>query len=567
MSEVNQAFLRAYLKNRTAQMRDGITSQASSMDAISGSIPLTSRQNNSSSGPQPKQVPVATTIRQTAPMPRSSNVVSAQVATTGIQSEQPIRSAQAGENLRIDPSHGSIRSQPAAPLNQVSQAAPQSHPTRGGVWSPLGAERGMKAMESSKASPAVVRNGVEAVSSQAALPTRLQTHPAHTSIPAPHSDLQHVANESSLSNQVQFVDGLRGHVGTVGSSGSRTSERTLSEITQPIAFGTGLSSSDLTTSSSQTIDRRTEDRRTEPQQETMPRREQDSRNDRANETPTFRRFDHAHSAKPVLPATLAPATDTPSPTQVASPSDQLRSDDSPQQKTTGTAFSGSTALPLPVAFTPSWEVDCFLWPEVVKQIERSHAQAFQQIGKHLSIANRDGLRVMAVTSGERGVGRSTVAMHMARSAAASGLKVALIDGDAFCPSLIDQLRLDVEHGWADCLFENVPLHETAIHSIQDGITLFPLKSVISAQELHANLHRMAKLIKRISTTFDIVFIDANRLNLEQRDMVGVSQESVIDAAIVVVDTELSIKEKVDSAVGILQSMGLSSIGLVENFQS
>jgi len=435
----------------------------------------------------------------------------------------------------------------------------------------------MKAMESSKASPAVVRNGVEAVSSQAALPTRLQTHPAHASIPAPRSDLQHVANESSLSNQVQFVDGLRGHVGTVGSSGTRTSERTLSEITQPIAFGTGLSSSDLTTSSSQTInrrtddrrteDRRTDDRRTEPRQETMPRRDQDSRNDRANETPTFRRFDHAHSAKPVLPATIAPATDKPSPTQVASPSDQRRVDDSPQQKTTDTTVFGSTALPLPVAFTPSWEVDCFLWPEVVKQIERSHAEAFQQIGKHLSIANRDGLRVMAVTSGERGVGRSTVAMHMARSAAASGLKVALVDGDAFCPSLIDQLRLDVEHGWADCLFENVPLHETAIHSIQDGITLFPLTSVISAQELHANLHRMAKLIKRISTTFDIVFIDANRLNLEQRDMVGVSQESVIDAAIVVVDTELSIKEKVDSAVGILQSMGLSSIGLVENFQS
>jgi hypothetical protein len=49
--------------------------------------------------------------------------------------------------------------------------------------------------------------------------------------------------------------------------------------------------------------------------------------------------------------------------------------------------------------------------------------------------------------------------------------------------------------------------------------------------------------------------------------VGVAQETIVDAAIVVVDTELSIKEKVDSAVSILQGMGLSSIGLVENFQS
>ena len=74
-------------------------------------------------------------------------------------------------------------------------------------------------------------------------------------------------------------------------------------------------------------------------------------------------------------------------------------------------------------------------------------------------------------------------------------------------------------------------------------------------------------IRRISNAYDMVFIDANRLNLEQRDMVGVAQETVVDAAIVVVDTELSIKEKVDSAVSILQHMGIASIGLVENFQS
>ena len=174
---------------------------------------------------------------------------------------------------------------------------------------------------------------------------------------------------------------------------------------------------------------------------------------------------------------------------------------------------------------------------------------------------------MAITSGERGVGRSTVAMHMARCAAAAGLRVALLDGDTYCPSLIDQLRLDSQHGWQDCLFENIPLNEIAIHSIADRITLFPLTSVISQQQVHANLHRMAKLIRRIANAFDLVFIDANRLNLEQRDMVGVAQETVIDAAIIVVDTELSIREKVDSAVSILQAMGISSIGLVENFQS
>jgi Mrp family chromosome partitioning ATPase len=223
--------------------------------------------------------------------------------------------------------------------------------------------------------------------------------------------------------------------------------------------------------------------------------------------------------------------------------------------------------PLPVAFSASWEVDRFIWPDVLSHIQVQHAEAAKQIGKHLCMANQDGLKVMAITSGERGVGRSTVAMHMAKCAAQAGLRVALVDADTCYPSLIDQLRIDLEHGWQDCLFENVPLEETAVHSVEDNITAFLLTSPVSAQQLHANLHRTAKIIKRISTVFDLVILDSNRLNLEQRDIVGVAQETIIDAAIVVVDTELSIKEKVDTAVSILQEKKIASIGLVENFHA
>ncbi len=130
---------------------------------------------------------------------------------------------------------------------------------------------------------------------------------------------------------------------------------------------------------------------------------------------------------------------------------------------------------------------------------------FKRSPKHLRMANQDGLKVIAVTSGERGVGRSTVAMHLARSAAAAGLKVALIDADGFYPSLIDQLKIDLDHGWQECLFENIPLEEVAIKSIEDNVTLFPLTAVIPTQQLHVNLHRMAKIVKRISLAYDMVF--------------------------------------------------------------
>ena len=407
----------------------------------------------------------------------------------------------------------------------------------------------MKAMESTSV-PAVVRNGVTAVTSEAAQYRRPTKDTVPPKIVAPS---QEKISQAAIGNapaarvtydQVVYVDGLVGHEPSRHASSLRQSGRTLAEIAEPIAFGAGAPAP------------LPHAKRTQPVSNESPPVKTD--------VPPTSSFAAARSASEVQPASV-PLQSNPKreSSKTINEAGIARRFDSPHGKKNAEV----SGLPLPVAFNPSWEVDLFFWPEVVKQIEASHPDAFRQIGKHLSLANRDGLKVMAITSGERGVGRSTVAMHMARSAAAAGLRVALLDGDTYCPSLIDQLRLDSQHGWQDCLFENIPLNEIAIHSIADRITLFPLTSVISQQQVHANLHRMAKLIRRIANAFDMVFIDANRLNLEQRDMVGVAQETVIDAAIIVVDTELSIREKVDSAVSILQAMGISSIGLVENFQS
>ena len=415
----------------------------------------------------------------------------------------------------------------------------------------------MKAMEPMSV-PAVVQNGVPAVTTEASQYRRpTSTPPQQTEkVDVLSSNISNHWNAKNQYDQVMYVDGLSGHPGVQPTSSTRPIERALAEITEPIAIGTVLAPASSpaikafvqnstlaqpATAQPATAQPSTEGGRTgsTPRPLVVP-----------TATPVNHRIDPSHSSnrvesiKPMVSAELPPASTS----------------SKPSLETKPTKLPAS--LPLPVSFAPSWEVDSFLWHEVVKRIEASQPDAFQQIGRNLSLANRDGLNVMAITSGERGVGRSTVAMHMARCAAKFGLRVALIDGDTFCPSLINQLRLDIEHGWQDCLFENVPLHE-----VNDGITLFPLTCVVSQQQVHANLHRIAKLIKRISAAFDMVFIDANRLSLEQRDMVGVAQETIVDAAIVVVDTELSVKEKVDSAVSILQEMGLSSIGLVENFQS
>lgn len=227
------------------------------------------------------------------------------------------------------------------------------------------------------------------------------------------------------------------------------------------------------------------------------------------------------------------------------------------------------ALHFPTAndFAPAWEVDQFCWPDIVLQLEQSNTNVFHQVGQHLAQSNRSGLRVLAITSGERGVGRSTVAMHMARAAAAAGLRVALVDADALHPSLIDQLRLDIDYGWQHCLFEGLPLEEAAVHSIADGITFFPITKSLSSDELSANLVRASKLIERIAGHFDLILLDSCRISPEQPDLVGVTDVVALDAAVVVVDSELSMPDKIDSAISLLQDAGIVSIGIVENFRS
>ncbi|MCU0719482.1 MAG: P-loop NTPase [Pirellula sp.] len=569
-NEVNQAFLRAYVKNRADR-------------ALQGTPPV---------APQPPSV-----IRRDVPKQGDS-----------IRIDQ---ATQLNSEMTTQQIHGQPRSAPAphiantstkerAPqLNRPSPESPnQEH--QGGVWSPIGVERGMKGTNRSNSAPAVVVNAprndsvpnVARVSSRtlasespkpssspakgsvtgsqsaitnrgvAKLPaTKIRVDAAHSPAKNPHSSdivvRQSLENSFQVAPSIVVNDHLHGlrdrmHSGTVMPNA-------------PIIAGAGIATPrpDVSPVVNKTA--------TATTNRNSPIVQPKGPTDRTSSHPASRSRPMPQSGDIHVAETKLPEPKLGSGLSDRSTSDRKAGDrkasDRPLDRSSLEQGTSVSNLPLPIAFSPSWEVDRFIWPDVLKQIENSDVSAFQAISKHLRLANQDGLKVISVTSGERGVGRSTVAMHLARCAAASGLKVALVDADGFHPSLIDQLKLDLEHGWQECLFENIPLEEVAIRSLGDNMTLFPLTSVIPTQQLHVNLHRMAKIVKRIALAFDMVFLDSNRLNLEQRDLIGVSQDRVIDAAIVVTDSELSVKEKVDTAVSILHGMGIASVGIVQNFHS
>lgn len=577
-NEVNQAFLRAYVKNRADRALHQKNSQRSA--SSEGSEIIRDLPNRGDT------LRIDQVSRQ---QPRSQEE----------QTDSPTRSVPPPFLSYSPDKHVPVKERvpQIAPLPQASQPTEDG----GGVWSPIGVERAMKGSNRGGSVPAVVVNAPRTVSSAnatrvgsrtvpvppstiaqqpsqstsqqtkqvqapkvASLPTaapatqRMRIDAGHGTQKPPHNPSASQArqpsanspNRNSNANPVQVAPSVVLN-DQLKDLGDRALERM--EIPDaPILAGFGLESPQVLSPTLEVRSKDTFSAASATISTASSQRIETSGRD------TILRETTAKAAPPARPMPQGGALHT-SHARVPEPKlGPALKDRTPQ---------APANLPLPVAFSPSWEVDRFVWPEVLQKIEQSDVAAFHAISKHLRLANQDGLKVMAVTSGERGVGRSTVAMHLARCAAASGLKVALVDADGFHPSLIDQLKLDLEHGWQECLFENVPLEEVAVKSLEDNMTLFPLTSVIPTQQLHVNLHRMAKVVRRISLAFDMVFLDSNRLNLEQRDLIGVSQERVIDAAIVVTDSELSIKEKVDTAVSILHGMGIASVGLVQNFHS
>ncbi len=262
------------------------------------------------------------------------------------------------------------------------------------------------------------------------------------------------------------------------------------------------------------------------------------------------------------PIVLPAARDT-KPEQAPSPQIETQRRPSPFGKNLSPDSHAKITLPI----QPVWEVDEFLWPSATANLIATQAEAFHEIGLHLQHAQSKGLRVLSVTSGERGVGRSTTAMCLAKTMSKLGMRIALFDGDYECPSLVDQLNIEAQSGWQQCLLENIPLDEVAIHAVEESITLFPLTDSIATSQIAVHALRINKLIKRISNAYDMVIIDANRLTQKQSQLLGTGDEAVLDAALLIVDAELSLRQRVDAAIDMVRQQGVESIGLVENFHS
>ena len=214
--------------------------------------------------------------------------------------------------------------------------------------------------------------------------------------------------------------------------------------------------------------------------------------------------------------------------------------------------------------TAVWEVDAFCWPEICDRLEAAPDECLQDAGRQLVAASRQGLKLLAVTSCRRGEGRTTLALSLARSAAAYGARVAVLDGDWRNPQLANQLGVEATGGWQDALEGNLSLADIAITSLEDNVTLLPLTSVPGAHDLPLNDGQVARLLATATRHFDLVIVDMEPMDLFPPPLVP-RRPLGIDAAIVVQDVRVRSASDVHRCVVWLREAGVQSVGIAENF--
>jgi Mrp family chromosome partitioning ATPase len=208
-------------------------------------------------------------------------------------------------------------------------------------------------------------------------------------------------------------------------------------------------------------------------------------------------------------------------------------------------------------FQAVWEVDVFDVPATVADLFFD-GKRHQQIAQRVAEAVETGLRSILITSRYRGEGRSSVAIGMAMAAAAAGIRVALIDADSEAPSLVDDLRLDLQYGWIETIRGGLPIKEVAVRAVEDGVTLIPLMPPGGAP---ATPYEVTQVIEALQDQFDLLIIDGPPAD----SCHALKIATAVDSAIVVRDINRSDAATVGHFASQLQDAGVRGIGIVDNF--
>jgi polysaccharide biosynthesis transport protein len=200
---------------------------------------------------------------------------------------------------------------------------------------------------------------------------------------------------------------------------------------------------------------------------------------------------------------------------------------------------------------------------ILSDLDYQFLEAFRSLYTNIHLLSAGTtIRSLLVSSAVAGDGKSTVALHLAATAAAVGQRVLLVDADLRCPQLHAKLGLPNLRGLGDAISTDISLND-AIQRAPNQDNLFVLTAghippdpikLLSSKKMHY-------LMEQFQAFFDLVIYDTPPL-------AGLADSHLIaahtDATIMVVQIGKTDRSQVRKVLEELKISGASVLGVVAN---
>ena len=172
-----------------------------------------------------------------------------------------------------------------------------------------------------------------------------------------------------------------------------------------------------------------------------------------------------------------------------------------------------------------------------------------------------GARVIVITSGKGGVGKTTTTANIGASLAEKGHKVLLIDTDIGLRNLDVVMGLEnrIVYDLIDVIEERCRISQALIKDKRcPNLVLLPAAQIRDKNDVNAD--QMKELISSLKDSFDYILIDCPA-GIEQgfKNAIAAANE-----AIVVTTPEVSATRDADRIIGLLEAAGIKNPRLVIN---
>ena len=190
------------------------------------------------------------------------------------------------------------------------------------------------------------------------------------------------------------------------------------------------------------------------------------------------------------------------------------------------------------------------------------SEAYKRLRTNLnfSMADKDGCKVIGVTSALKGEGKSTTSINLAYTFAQTGKRVLLIEGDLRLPNIAKRLGLHARPG-----ISNLLVGQCSGNDVLQRSTFLEKVHVITAGDIPPNpaellsSNQMKQSVDALSQIFDVIILDLPPLTVVSDAAVA---SDLVDGMIVVVRQNFCVKKAITDAITQLKFSNTKILGFV-----